>query len=413
MSKDLKDLIDKAEEEQQTKAYLEKTIEKLQLEVDKLKNKLNTQKVTFKPTPIKHITEEIESEELSILKDMVSSLSQKLEQKEEEKEILQGNVKELTLELDEVKASLNDSLKDEMLSRTQNSLNTLIQDYGRLEQENKSLKKKVFGLSREIEGATETAASLESESSKNEQLKNEVIYLKQKISSLERANKSLATNLELIKTKQVSTEELDKIVESLKINNLNLEEENRALNEQLDALKREKLRIFKFESQISELNTQIEELQQKNKELREKDTILLAKTITALQHHDKKESVKSESNFVEFKPITEFSINEEEEEMTKIKELSTSIENTVIKPYIADTLIESRKFVREEKVFEPEELEEEEEDSDFTRKWQCPKCGNSNKAHIREIDDKTRLIYAYPKIYAKKYKCGQCGTEWK
>ncbi|GAH04088.1 unnamed protein product, partial [marine sediment metagenome] len=29
-----------------------------------------------------------------------------------------------------------------------------------------------------------------------------------------------------------------------------------------------------------------------------------------------------------------------------------------------------------------------------------------------EVDDKTRLIYTYPKIYAKMYKCGQCGAEW-
>jgi len=83
MSKELKDLIDKAEEEQHTKAYLEKTIEKLQLEVDKLKNKLES-KVTFKPTPIKHITEQSESQEIVVLKDIVSSLNQKLEKEEAE-----------------------------------------------------------------------------------------------------------------------------------------------------------------------------------------------------------------------------------------------------------------------------------------------------------------------------------------
>ncbi|MFX0033130.1 MAG: hypothetical protein ACFE8E_06985 [Candidatus Hodarchaeota archaeon] len=409
MSKELKDLIDKAEEEQQSRAYLEKTIEKLQLEVDKLKSKLNAQKIPFKPTPIKHITEESESEEILILKKTIFSLSEKLEKREEEKELLQDKVKDLTLELDELKESLSDSLKDEMLSRTQNSLNTLIQDYGRLEQENKSLKKKVFELSKEIEGATIIESSLQSESSKNEQLKNEIVKLKQNIANLERSNKSLATNLDLIKTKQVSAEELDKIVESLKVNNLNLEEENKALNEKLNALKREKLKIFKLESQISDLGHQIEELQLKNKELREKDTILLAKTITALQHHDKKESVKPESKSIELTPITEDSIEEQEAVITKIKELSTN----VIKPYIADAVIESRKITKEEEVLETEELEEEEEESDFTRKWQCPNCGNSNKTHIREIDDKTRLIFAYPKIYAKKYKCGQCGAEWK
>jgi hypothetical protein len=48
-----------------------------------------------------------------------------------------------------------------------------------------------------------------------------------------------------------------------------------------------------------------------------------------------------------------------------------------------------------------------------TRKKTCPNCGNTNKAQIREFDDKTKIIYTYPKIYAKMYRCGQCGTEWR
>jgi len=44
------------------------------------------------------------------------------------------------------------------------------------------------------------------------------------------------------------------------------------------------------------------------------------------------------------------------------------------------------------------------------RKKICPNCGNTNKSQIREIDDKTRVIF--PGFYAKKYKCGQCATEW-
>ena len=44
---------------------------------------------------------------------------------------------------------------------------------------------------------------------------------------------------------------------------------------------------------------------------------------------------------------------------------------------------------------------------------ECPICGNNNKALIHEIIDRTHLISSYPKLYGKKYKCGNCGREWR
>ena len=59
MSKDLKDLIDEAEEEQESRAYLEKKIEKLKAEVTKLKNKLEAkQKYVHEPPKISFIVRE-------------------------------------------------------------------------------------------------------------------------------------------------------------------------------------------------------------------------------------------------------------------------------------------------------------------------------------------------------------------
>jgi len=43
----------------------------------------------------------------------------------------------------------------------------------------------------------------------------------------------------------------------------------------------------------------------------------------------------------------------------------------------------------------------------------CPKCNNQNLRLIREVIDKTKLISAYPRMYGKKFKCGECGTEWR
>jgi hypothetical protein len=42
----------------------------------------------------------------------------------------------------------------------------------------------------------------------------------------------------------------------------------------------------------------------------------------------------------------------------------------------------------------------------------CPKCGNFNQRMIFERTDKRRLLMDYPRIYALKTVCGNCGCEW-
>ena len=43
----------------------------------------------------------------------------------------------------------------------------------------------------------------------------------------------------------------------------------------------------------------------------------------------------------------------------------------------------------------------------------CPKCGNDDPKMIHEYEDKTNLLMTYPKVYGRKYKCGDCGVEWR
>jgi len=43
----------------------------------------------------------------------------------------------------------------------------------------------------------------------------------------------------------------------------------------------------------------------------------------------------------------------------------------------------------------------------------CPKCNIENKMMIHETVDKSNIILDYPRVYGKKYKCGQCGQEWR
>jgi len=47
---------------------------------------------------------------------------------------------------------------------------------------------------------------------------------------------------------------------------------------------------------------------------------------------------------------------------------------------------------------------------EITGRRRCPNCGNEGL--IREVDDKTKILMDYPKIYAKKRCCAKCGYEW-
>ena len=99
-------------------------------------------------------------------------------------------------------------------------------------------------------------------------------------------------------------------------------------------------------------------------------------------------------------------IIQQQQEM-KLPKLEDSI---LVKPTLretSDTEIKTEDFIR----FDKEKKLEQEETSE--RKRKCPKCANTNKAQIREMLDKNNVILAYPKMYGKKYVCGQCGTEWR
>jgi len=43
----------------------------------------------------------------------------------------------------------------------------------------------------------------------------------------------------------------------------------------------------------------------------------------------------------------------------------------------------------------------------------CPECGNENPLMLHESVDKGNIILDYPRMYGKKYRCGECGVEWR
>ena len=43
----------------------------------------------------------------------------------------------------------------------------------------------------------------------------------------------------------------------------------------------------------------------------------------------------------------------------------------------------------------------------------CPKCKNSSKNMMREVEDRSHIVSDYPLIYGKKIICGKCGQHFR
>jgi len=413
MSKDIKDLIEMAEEDEKTRAQLEENVETLKREIVKLNKKLKEKTSLAKIDSVKPAEEFNESEEINILKGLIASQKQELAGKIREIEVLQRKMEEVNLELENVRDTFTDSVKDQVLIKTQNSLNNLIEDYGRLEGIINSLNEKISELEKENKLLTESSTDLKSESSNVKQLETEIYGLKKQLNDFERSKKLLEDNIHTLKSKQSSVAELEKAIESLENRNIELSEEKQQLKEEIKAAKTELFKFSKKEEKVSDLKNKIEELKKENINLKEKDTLLLAKTITAINTKKRERPPVLKDMSSKTEQVSEIDLEEMQE---KTKEQTKVLPQ---KPEIKSDLITTDTKTDLSQTSEPKELLNESEipidpsKETVTRKKKCPKCGNSNKAQIREVDDKTRIIYTYPKIYAKMYKCGQCGAEWR
>ena len=343
MSKNLKDLIDRAENEEKTHAHFVAEIESLQMKVIKLETKLKEQKESSKQKYSKLKKGKPESEELILLKEQVSSQKQELAQTQQKHDVLKQ------------------------------SHNYLTKDYERLDKLNKSLEAGISKIDNKHKLLLE-------KTKKNE---SDLMNLNKQVNDLEKEKKILE---EINSTFQNSVEELEKTIGSIKSNNLELKRENQKLSKKIKTIKAENSRLVKFEENISYLEKKVDGLQKENDELKQKKAILLANTVDTME--------------------------------TRKKEPTIIAENLVSEEY----LLKERGDVKVEEPFEgvdtiePVEINLENEmlqEKTVTRKKVCPNCGNNKKNFIREIDDKTKILYTHPKIYAKIYRCGECGIEWK
>jgi chromosome segregation ATPase len=239
MSKDLKDLIDMAEEDEKTRAQLEENVETLKREIVKLNKKLKEKTTLVKIDSVKPAEEVQESEEVNILKSLIDSQKQELARKIRETEVLQQKMEEMNLELENVRDTFTDSVKDQVLIKTQNSLNNLIEDYGRLEGIIKSLNEKISELEKENKLLAESSTKLKTESSNVEILEAKIYELKRQLKDFERSKKLLEDNIQALKIKQSSAEEFENALENFENRNIELKEEKEQLKKEIKTTKTE------------------------------------------------------------------------------------------------------------------------------------------------------------------------------
>jgi len=413
MSKDLKDLIDLAEEDEKTRAQLEENVETLKREIVKLNKNLKEKTSLVKIDSVTPAEKFNESEEINILKDLIASQNQELAGKIRETEVLQQKMEGLNLELENVRDTFTDSVKDQVLIKTQNSLNNLIEDYGRLEGIIKSLNEKISELEKENKLLTESSTDLKAESSNVGQLEAKIYELKRQLNDFERSKKLLEDNIQTLKSKQSSVIELENALESLENRNIELKEEKQQLKKEIKAAKTDLFKFSKKEEKVFELKNKIEELKKENINLKEKDTLLLAKTITAINVPKREHPPVLKVTPPKTEKDSEVDLEVKQEkpnEQTKVLLQKPEIKSDLI---TADTKKDLSQTSETEELGIKDEIPIESSKEIVIRKKKCPNCGNTNKSQIREVDDKTRLIYTYPKIYAKMYKCGQCGADWR
>ena len=196
----------------------------------------------------------------------------------------------------------------------------------------------------------------------------------------------------------------------MKDNNLELTKQNQKTSKLIETVKNENSRLTEFEGKVSYLENKIIELKKENEKLKQDDALLLAKTINVIEN-EKREHLAASINIID---TSEKDLKKKEE---KIVEKSIEVVySEELQSKNGREEIATENIDQIPNLAEPEDSRLEEgvstEINEQTgyRKKICPNCGNTNKSQIREIDDKTRVIF--PGFYAKKYKCGQCATEW-
>lgn len=303
MSKDLKDLIDTVEKDTQSEAELEKTIHSLKEEINRLEFTVKEQKILIENLKSQMKDEQIEKSELpseiNVLKDMITSQRQELNQKDDEIDKLHEKIDELA------STNGNEEIVSSGLSDNQellNAQNLIIQLTDEIDQyrnqielfqtQIEEIKPKQGNVEDLIEGAVEN------------EINEELINIKRLNFQLMEENGLLRVELESLKVKlqerieEIGSEELDAANEKIAILSSELESLKTKFKE-LTTINEEELEIANgiiemLTSELEDYEAQVKFLQEQLGESSEPTIITTEDALQFTKMREELDDVKSE-----------------------------------------------------------------------------------------------------------------------
>jgi len=328
MSKNFKDLINTVEKETQTKAELEQSIHSLKEEINKMEFTIKEQKLLIEDLKTQKKNDQIIDEqiklpsEVEILKDMIVSQRQELNQKDKLIDTLQDKIDELSILMKNDNIVKIDQQNEELFN-TQIRLDELLNENKDLKNELEELNIKIHDIeskkneTENLEGSPilkQIDDELINFKRLNFQLMEENGLLRVEIESLKSQIKALEQQLEQTsKPAIISNEdallitELREKSDKIKSELIEYKQENQNLLEQLTKLKEKELEIESLKSQIKALEQQLEQTS-KPAIISNEDALL----ITELRE----KSDKIESELIEYKQENQNLL----EQLTELKE---------------------------------------------------------------------------------------------
>jgi len=394
-----------------------------------------------------------EIDDIQVLKDMLNSLRMELEQKDQEMKSLEATINELVSELKKYK-----NLEKKYDTQQDTAALKTMQGYV-VELENKvyHLNEQISKLEKERNTFIQKNEKITTEEEYTSTLENKIVEYDEKIDNLEKVNKLHRDTIDKLRAEHSSM--VTNLENKIKEQNdyvASLVKENRELKKTNEIAKIEK-HEGDIEGNVIRLQKEIAVLKKENKELNEKNQVLKA---ALLLHVDvetteltdtiihpamlsqKQSPIKVSEEIIkqkiDTKEIEQFADVPKGMVQDLVKKRHEAIETREIPKNFPESIVESPKTTKEtlgeqiskeqeapiptpEKIV-PKGLSETAEVSDIDDigviettdgRRKCPICGNENLRQIREVDDKTKIISAYPRMYGKKFKCGQCGAEWR
>ncbi len=166
----------------------------------------------------------------------------------------------------------------------------------------------------------------------------------------------------------------------------------------------------KYKTRIKELQKQVQKLSKasmgETSHLEEENEKLAALNIDYVKKISELEVQLQESTPLPVEEVTEEFIPEETPEEVIHEQIEPPAPP---QDALSDDLFYESSSTTDELSYEAEETSKGFADS----KRKCPKCGNQRKALIHEELDKNNIIMSYPRMYGKKYRCGECRSEWR